>query len=142
MHIHRLLVVEDDPDHVLLLRRALRPVSEHIELEVAPDGPAALASLRAGSPYPHLILLDINMPRLSGLEVLSAIKGDTKLAQIPTVMLTTSAREEDRLASLKRGADEFFTKPVSFREFSQTLLGLLERYFSDPSSSHAAKNEA
>ena len=131
MRIHRLLVVEDDPDHVLLLRRALRPMSTRIELQVAPDGPAALEQLNTDALHPHLILLDINMPRLNGLEVLAAIKGNPSLASIPTVMLTTSAREEDRIASLERGADEFFTKPVSFRQFSQTLLNLLERYFDD-----------
>jgi CheY-like chemotaxis protein len=131
MRIHRLLVVEDDPDHVLLLRRALRPMSTRIELQVAPDGPAALERLNTDALHPHLILLDINMPRLNGLEVLAAIKGNPSLASIPTVMLTTSAREEDRIASLERGADEFFTKPVSFRQFSQTLLNLLERYFDD-----------
>ncbi len=124
----QLLVVEDDPDHVLLLRRALRPLGTTVLLEVAPDGPSALDRLRAGA-HPDLILLDINMPRLSGLEVLEAIKGDPELAHIPTIMLTTSAREEDRSASLARGADEFYTKPVSFRRFSETLLSLVSRYF-------------
>jgi CheY-like chemotaxis protein len=129
MSVHRLLVVEDDPDHVLLLRRAIRPLSDHIELQVSPDGPAALDRLASGDGFPDLILLDINMPRLNGLEVLSAIKGNPALAHIPTVMLTTSAREEDRAASLERGADEFFTKPVNFRRFSEALLDLLNRYF-------------
>ncbi|MCA9544883.1 MAG: response regulator [Myxococcales bacterium] len=124
---HQVLVVEDDPDHVLLLRRALRPLKGSLHLEVAPDGQSALERLRAGA-HPDLILLDINMPRVSGLEVLEAIKGDPALADIPTVMLTTSAREEDRSASLSRGANEFYTKPVSFRRFSETLLSLVCRY--------------
>lgn len=124
---HQVLVVEDDPDHVLLLRRALRPLRDTLELDVAPDGQTALERLRAGA-HPDLILLDINMPRISGLEVLEAIKADPKRADIPTVMLTTSAREEDRSASLSRGADDFYTKPVSFRRFSETLLLLVRRY--------------
>ncbi len=125
----RVILAEDDEDHVLLLRRALRGFPRPIELLVARDGREALQVMSAESP-PDLILLDINMPKLTGLEVLRAIKTpDSKLVDVPTIMLTTSARDEDRRASLEGGAAEFLTKPVNFKQFSATLQQLLTRHF-------------
>lgn len=123
-----ILLVEDDTDHVLLMRRALRPLSAELVLEVAPDGPSALARLQRPGPPPALVLLDLNMPRLDGLEVLARIRADAQMAGVPTVMLTTSARDQDRAASLEFGADEFYTKPVSFQALGETLRALVRRY--------------
>ena len=125
----RVLLAEDDDDHVLLLQRALRNYPREVQILVARDGQEAVELLRAQSARPDLILLDINMPKLTGLEVLRTVKGDVLLAGIPAVMLTTSAREEDRTASLNGGADDYIIKPVNFRKFSESLFQLLDRFF-------------
>jgi len=125
----RVLVAEDDEDHVLLLRRALRYYHRPVDLIVARDGQEAVERLHGSEARPDLILLDINMPMLSGLEVLRIVKSERALMPIPTVILTTSAREEDREASFERGADDFITKPVNFRRFYGSLIELLDRFF-------------
>ena len=125
----RVVLAEDDEDHVLLLQRALRRYTRPIDVTVARDGQAALDALRAATVLPGLLLLDINMPKLTGLEVLVAVKADPALQRIPTVMLTTSGRDEDRRASLEGGADDYVTKPVNYRDFQRTLAALLDRYF-------------
>lgn len=128
----RVLLAEDDEDHVLLLKRALRRYPRAVEVLVARDSQEALDLLSGErGPLPDMILLDINMPRLTGLEVLHRIKSDPRLRHIPTAMLTTSAREEDRAASEAGGADEFLTKPVNFREFAASLSQLLDKFFAD-----------
>ena len=100
-----------------------------MQILVARDGQEAVELLRSQSSRPDLILLDINMPKLTGLEVLRTVKGDSSLSQIPAVMLTTSAREEDRTASLNGGANDYIIKPVNFRKFSESLFQLLDRFF-------------
>lgn len=130
----RVLLAEDDEDHVLLLRRALRRYPRPVRIDVARDGQEALELLQDSTAqpppavHPDLIILDINMPKLTGLEVLRAVKSDPDLTPIPTIMLTTSAREEDRRASMDGGADEFLTKPVNFQQFSDSLFALLDRF--------------
>ena len=124
----QVLLAEDDEDHVLLLQRALRNYPRPVRVVVARDGQEALDLLRSSGLNPGLILLDINMPKLTGLEVLKDVKSDPVFRDIPTVMLTTSARDEDRAASLLGGADEFITKPVNFRHFTATLHAVLDRF--------------
>lgn len=128
----RVLLAEDDEDHVLLLQRALRGYTRPVQVIVAHDGQETLDLLAAAADdrLPDLLLLDINMPRVTGLEVLMRAKSDGRLRGIPAVMLTTSARDEDRAASLAGGADDFLTKPVNFRQFASSLAELLDRYFS------------
>lgn len=125
----RVFLAEDDGDHILLLRRALQRYPQPIDLTVARDGQQAIEMLSSGD-RPDLILLDINMPRRTGLEVLQVIRDAARLGgrlgAVPTVILTTSTREEDRRASLSMGADAFVTKPTSFREFTDALYGLLD----------------
>ena len=134
----RVFLAEDDGDHILLLRRALQRYPQPIDLTVARDGQQAIEMLSTGD-RPDLILLDINMPRRTGLEVLQVIRDTGRLGQrlgaVPTVILTTSTREEDRRASLSLGADAFVTKPTSFREFTDALYGLLDVHLV-PASAH------
>ena len=126
----RVLLAEDDDDHVLLLQRALRHYPRPVEIIVARDGQEAIEYLQtADHARPDLILLDINMPKLTGLEVLRVLKSDPLFLPIPTVMLTTSAREEDRTASLSGGANDYIIKPVNFRKVTESLFELLDRYF-------------
>lgn len=125
----RILVVEDNEDDVLLLREAFAEVKQVEILHVARDGDEALAYLRregphASAPRPALILLDINMPRRNGLEVLAAIKADPRLRVIPVVMLTTSCRDGDVAEAYHQGASSYIAKPMDFEQ-----LRIIVRHF-------------
>jgi len=116
------LLVEDDPGDVLLIREAFADNKVHNRLHVVSDGVEAIEFLRkqgphAGAPTPDLVLLDLNLPRKDGREVLAEIKGDDDLQQIPVVVLTTSKAEEDVLRSYKLHANAYVTKPVDFDRF-------------------------
>ena len=115
------LLVEDDPGDVLMTREAFDDYL-HNRLDVVTDGAAALTYLRKEEPYadaprPDLILLDLNLPRRDGREVLQEIKDDPDLRHIPVVVLTTSQAEEDVLRSYQLHANAYVTKPVDFERF-------------------------
>ena len=116
------LLVEDDPGDVLLIREAFDFNKVHNNLNVVSDGEQALAYLRgegeyAGSTRPDLVLLDLNLPRKDGREVLAEVKSDPALRAIPIVVLTTSEAEEDVLKSYQLHANAYVTKPVDFERF-------------------------
>ncbi len=114
-----ILVVDDNEDDVLLLQESLRDEPAVKLLHAVRDGEEAMAFLRREGPYagaarPGLVLLDINMPKMNGFEVLYEMKTDPELRGIPVVILTTSSREADVLAAYTGGACSFVTKPVNF----------------------------
>jgi CheY-like chemotaxis protein len=116
------LLVEDDPGDVLLIREAFEHNKVHNNLNVVNDGEQALAFLRNEGEYadrlrPDLILLDLNLPRKDGREVLAEVKADERLRTIPVVVLTTSEAEEDVLRSYQLHANAYVTKPVDFERF-------------------------
>jgi CheY-like chemotaxis protein len=116
------LLVEDDPGDVLLIREAFDFNKVHNNLHVVADGEQALAYLRqegeyAAKPRPDLVLLDLNLPRKDGREVLAEAKDDPDLRTIPIVVLTTSEAEEDVLKSYQLHANAYVTKPVDFERF-------------------------
>jgi len=117
------LMVEDDPDDVYLTRQALADSKLRITLEVVNDGVAALQYLRAarngdgGHRRPDLILLDLNLPKKDGREVLGEIKADLELKHIPVVVLTTSDLDEDLVQSYKLQANCYISKPVDLEQF-------------------------
>ena len=120
------LLLEDSPGDVRLTRKAFKDAKVHINLSVAPDGVEAMAFLRregkhAGVPRPDLILLDLNLPRKSGREVLEEIKGDPTLMSIPVVVLTTSMSEQDVLRSYLLHVNCFITKPVDLDGFLKVV---------------------
>ena len=117
-----ILLVEDDPGDVLMTREALADAKMANELYVVSNGEEALAFLNqegeyADAPRPGLILLDLNLPRVDGREVLAQIKADDILRRIPVVVLTTSEAEEDILRSYDLHANANVTKPVDFERF-------------------------
>ena len=117
-----ILLVEDDPGDVLMTREAFADHKVQNQLHVVTDGAQAMSFLRgedqyAGSPRPDLVLLDLNLPKMDGREVLQAIKSDPDLASIPVVVLTTSEAEEDVLGSYSLHANAYVTKPVDFERF-------------------------
>jgi len=120
------LLVEDSPGDVRLTKEALRDSNRAIHMHVACDGVEAMAFLRregvhAGAPRPHLILLDLNLPRMDGREVLAHIKADDDLKTIPTIILTTSEAEADITKSYQLQANCFLTKPVQLDEFESVV---------------------
>lgn len=120
------LLVEDDPGDVLLIREAFSEQKVGNILSVVSDGVQAIEYVHgegefAGRERPDLILLDLNLPRKSGTEVLSEIKADPELATIPVIVLTTSEAEEDVLRSYQAHANAYITKPVDFDRFRQIV---------------------
>jgi CheY-like chemotaxis protein len=116
------LLVEDDPGDVLMTREALEDYKVRNNLHVVNDGEQALAFLRnegdyRDAPAPDLILLDLNLPRRDGREVLAEVKADERLRRIPVVVLTTSEAEEDVLRSYDLHANCYVTKPVDLEKF-------------------------
>jgi CheY-like chemotaxis protein len=117
-----ILLVEDSPGDARLTREALKDGRIHHHLHVAADGLEALAFLRAegphaGAPRPDLILLDLNIPKMDGRQVLAEIKGDPDLVRIPVVVLTTSRAEEDIARSYDLHANCYINKPVDLDQF-------------------------
>ncbi len=116
------LLVEDDPGDLLMTREAFADYKVGNRLHVVTNGADAMAFLRradgfADVPRPDLILLDLNLPRMDGREVLAAVKGDPQLRSIPVVVLTTSEAEEDVVRSYSLHANAYVTKPVDFDRF-------------------------
>jgi two-component system response regulator len=124
-----IMLIEDDEDDVLLTLRALRQNSIENEVVVATDGAQALDRLcpagRGDRLVPVLILLDVNMPKVGGLEVLRALRADPRTRALPVVMLTTSGEERDIVDSYRLGANSYVRKPVAFDDFLEAtrLLG-------------------
>lgn len=127
------LLVEDNAGDVRLTKEALKESSLLIHLNVARDGEEAMAFLRregvhAGTPTPDLILLDLNLPRKDGREVLQEIKADADLKRIPVVVLTTSEADSDVLTTYGLHANCYITKPVDMDQFIK-IVKLLEEFW-------------
>lgn len=114
-----ILLVEDDPDHVELALLALEKHSLKDNVVVARDGPAALDYLARGT-LPRLVLLDLKLPRMSGLEVLRRIRGDERTRMLPVVVLSSSDEEQDILRSYELGVNSYILKPLNFADFTET----------------------
>jgi chemotaxis family two-component system response regulator Rcp1 len=116
------LLVEDSPGDVRLTREAFRDANESIQLHVATDGVEAMTFLRregaqSNAPRPDIVLLDLNLPKMDGREVLAHIKADASLKTIPTVILTTSEAEADIAKSYQLQANCYLSKPVQLDQF-------------------------
>jgi len=125
MHVD-VLLVEDSPGDVRLTQEAFRDANPSIRLHVATDGEEAMAFLRregknAFAPRPDFILLDLNLPKMDGREVLSRIKIDDSLKTIPTIILTTSAAEADIIKSYQLQANCYLSKPVQLDDFESVV---------------------
>jgi two-component system, response regulator len=120
-----ILLVEDNPDDEALTLRALKKVKVVNEVTVSHDGAEALEHLfgdgAAAAGKPGLILLDLNIPKVDGLELLRRIRADERTKFIPVVVLTSSKEQEDTLAGYRGGANGYVRKPVSFADFAQAV---------------------
>jgi CheY-like chemotaxis protein len=127
-----ILMVEDNPQDELLTLRSLRKVNLGNPVDVVRDGQEALDYLfkegafagRPGPDLPAFVLLDLGLPKLGGLEVLARIRADARTIGLPVVVFTSSSEEEDRLASVLRGANSFVRKPVDFTQFAEKVAKL------------------
>lgn len=131
----RILLVEDNPADVVLIKQAFSEVEIPHQLSVCRDGQEGLEYLRKENSFqnaetPDLVLLDINMPRLNGLELLEIIKTDDIMGVIPVVILTTSESEEDILKSYQLHVSSYIRKPVEFSEFLSAIQQIQEYWFS------------
>ena len=128
------LLVEDSPGDVMLTTEALEEAKLHINMSVVSDGVEALDFLYRGGPYaeaprPDLMLLDLNMPRKDGREVLAEIKGDPDLRGIPVVVLTTSHAEQDIVRTYNLHANAYVTKPVDLEQFITIVHAINQFWF-------------
>lgn len=126
LELTHILLVEDDPADVRLTTEALKDGKVLNELHVARDGVEALEFLRrqgehAGAPRPDLIILDLNLPRMTGKEVLAELQADPRLHSIPVAILTTSSNDQDVLESYGLGANCYLTKPVDLDQFLEVV---------------------
>lgn len=127
-----ILLVEDDENDIELTLRAFRKTPPHHEVIVVHDGHEALDYLRGTGAHagrdvrdlPHLVLLDLNLPGLDGLEVLRRIRADEQLRRTPVVILTSSDEDNDKVAGYALGANSYVRKPVDFRQFSEAVKNL------------------
>jgi two-component system, chemotaxis family, response regulator Rcp1 len=129
-----ILMVEDSPSDALITREALEYAKVLNHLHVVEDGVRAMAFLRREGPYaqtprPDLILLDLNLPKKDGREVLAEIKADDQLKTIPVVVLTTSRAEEDILRAYGLHANCYITKPVDFVRFAEVVRAIEHFWF-------------
>ena len=129
-----ILIAEDNPTDVMIMREAMDSAKFKIDLHVVVDGVQALQFLRRmgaykDSPRPDLILLDLNMPRKNGHEVLAEIKVDPEFKNIPVVMLTTSQAEDDLARAYANHVNCYIRKPVDFESFVEVVRGIEQFWF-------------
>jgi DNA-binding response OmpR family regulator len=121
---HRILVVEDDRDLAELIKHTLERTGE-AEADIVGGGDTALKAI--GDRHPDLVLLDLNLPVLDGLEVCRILRARADTRHIPVLMLTARGREDDRVSGLETGADDYMTKPFSLRELTARVRAILRR---------------
>ena len=120
-NLKNVLIVDDSPDDIELARIAIQSTGEQVSVDSAPDARTALESMRACKLLPSVILLDIKMPGMSGLDMLREMRADSRLKDIPVITVTSSPLESDREKAFAAGANGFLHKSFSLNEFSGNL---------------------
>ena len=144
-----IVLVEDNPDDEALTLRAFKKNNIRNEVVVLRDGAEALAHLLPGDgnpdgrPPPALVLLDLNLPKIGGLEVLRKMRADERTRMIPVVVLTSSKLEEDILDSYRSGANAYVRKPVNFADFAEAVrtLGVFWLLLNEPAPSRGSESD-
>lgn len=121
-----ILLVEDDQDDIDLMQDSLLDNRVSFDLEVIKQGDKVIPYLESCKKFPDVILLDLNLPRMHGREILERIKSSPHFRKIPVAILTTSSAQEDALFCLKAGANKFLTKPSTVDGFNETIQAILE----------------
>ncbi|MBV9986551.1 MAG: response regulator [Chitinophagaceae bacterium] len=120
-----ILLVEDDPDDVELLEAALADEQINFESTVIPQGDRVIPYLEVCKKFPNIIILDLNLPKTHGKEILAQLKGSATLSHIPVVILTTSSARQDREFCLNTGANAYMIKPVTMEDFKSVVQRIL-----------------
>ena len=123
-----IFIVDDSPTDIELTTIALEATGREIVVRFATDGKSALAMLRNGLRVPALILLDLKMPGMDGIEVLREIRADDRLRDIPVVVVTSSALESDRADAFAAGASGYIQKPLALDQFGKDLESVVQRW--------------
>jgi CheY-like chemotaxis protein len=134
MNLLNILLVEDDPDDVELLLEALHDNNVEFLMEPIKEGDKVLPYLEVCNKLPDIIILDLNLPKMHGREVLISLKA-SRFNHIPVVILTTSSSKEDMEFCLRSGADKFLSKPATVEGFNQTVMAITQI-----ATQHAEKN--
>ena len=134
-----ILLVEDNPDDELLTIQALKANNIKNEVVVARDGVEALDYFYSDRPLPQVVLLDLKLPKVDGLEVLRRIRADERTRRLPVVVLTSSVEERDLFACYDNGANSYIRKPVDFEQFTHAVhdLGLYWLVLNEPPPSRS-----
>jgi CheY-like chemotaxis protein len=132
--VNTILLVEDNPDDCELTRRALEGHHLVNRIEVARDGVEALEYIERATNLPAVLLLDLKLPRMDGIEVLRRLKSDERTRMLPVVVLTSSREESDLVTSYRLGVNSYIVKPVDFSRFSEAmrLLGMYWLLLNEP----------
>ena len=123
-----ILIVDDSPTDIELTTIALEATGREISFISAPDGKSALSMLRSGHGLPALILLDLKMPGMGGIDVLREMRVDDRLREIPVVVVTSSALESDKTDAMAAGANCYMQKPLALAQFSKDLESIVHRW--------------
>jgi CheY-like chemotaxis protein len=124
---HTILIVDDNPDDIEITRIILGRIGRPLNVEEVPSGEAALKRLRDEKELPSMILLDIKMPGMSGIDTLCQIRADERLKAIPVIIVTSSALESDEEQAYAAGADNFLHKAFDMERFSNEIKNILEQ---------------
>ncbi len=127
----RILIVDDSKTDIELTTIAIEQTGRQVCVRFATDGQSALAMLGNANELPALILLDLKMPRMGGIEVLRAIRADDRVRYIPVVVVTSSSLQSDRTEAIAAGADGYLEKPFALIQFSKALEAILDRWLPD-----------
>ena len=136
----RILLVDDSDDDIFLVREAFKDSGVAHRLDAISDGEEAMSFLREDGNRPDVVLLDINMPRFSGFDVLEWVQSDPQLRDIPVVMLTTSDQPEDIRRATEAGARDYFRKPVEFSGLRELACSVLDRWGPDAGNRESASD--
>jgi two-component system response regulator len=123
-----ILVIDDSPTDIELTIMAFEAIGREINVSSATDGKTALAMIRNGHGLPDLILLDLKMPGMDGIEVLREIRADDRLRDLPVVVVTSSSIPSDKTEALAAGASDYLEKPLALGQFSKALEAILHRW--------------
>ncbi len=123
-----ILIIDDSEDDILLTKIVLSKLGRKIRTESALSGETGLAALRDGSALPAVILLDLKMPGMDGLDVLRTIRADGRLCRIPVIIVTHSDLESDKDASFKSGANSYLNKSVDMNQFTKHIRNELDKW--------------
>jgi len=124
---HTILIIDDNPDDVEIVKRILARMDRDLKVEAAPRGEVALELLRSGIALPSLILLDLKMPGMSGVDFMRIIRADERMKHVPVIIVTSSSLDSDEKKSYEAGADAFLHKAFDIDRFSSDLQSLLNR---------------